>query len=235
MPQKRVVHPVSVVAGSIDTASWRGLPDPWRRCFILAWQSRLAGSVPVGAVLVDRHGEVVAEGRNRFGEQAAPAGQLAGTALGHAELNALAQLAPGSYEQHVLYTSLEPCLLCTAALTHTHVGQVRFAAADPLWRGLQRLPELNEHVARRWAVRTGPLSGPLAVWGQLLPLLWVLDHSPTGVVVTAHQRHARPVLDLARRLQQDAPPALASASLDEALDALWPRLVAAAKRPFAPE
>jgi tRNA(adenine34) deaminase len=179
-------------------------------------------------VLVDGHGKIVAEGRNRFGEQDAPAGQLAGTALGHAELNALAQLAPGSYEQHVLYTSLEPCLLCTAALIHTHVGRVHFAAADPLWRGVQRLPELNEHVARRWAIRTGPLSGPLAVWGQLLPLLWVLDRSSPGVVITAHQRHARPVLDLARRLRQHPPPALASASLDEALDAVWPRLVAAA-------
>jgi hypothetical protein len=98
-----------------------------------------------------------------------------------------------------------------------------------LWRGLQRLPELNEHVARRWAVRTGPLSGPLAVWGQLLPLLWVLDRSPSGVVVTAHRRHARPVLDLAQRLRRDPAPALASTSLDEALDGLWPRLAAAAQ------
>jgi hypothetical protein len=112
---------------------------------------------------------------------------------------------------------------------------VRFAAADSLWRGLQRLPELNEHVARRWAVRAGPLSGPLAVWAQLLPLLWVLDRSPNGVVVTANQRHARPVLGLAQRLQQHPPPALASASLDEALDALWPHLVAATKGPSTPE
>src|SRR4051794_29736227 len=164
MTKNRLVHPVSVVAGSIDTASWRGLPDPWRRCFTLAWQSRLAGSVPVGAVVVDRHGEVVAEGRNRFGEQAAPAGQLAGTALGHAELNALAQLAPGSYEQHVLYTSLEPCLLCTAALTHTHVGQVRFAAADPLWRGLQRLPQPNKNIPPRGGGPPRPLSPPPPAW-----------------------------------------------------------------------
>src|SRR4051812_8849667 len=160
MMKKRPVHPVGVVAGSIDTASWRGLPDPWRRCFTLAWQSRLAGSVPVGAVLVDRHGEVVAEGRNRFAEQGAPAGQLAGTALGHAELNALAQLAPGSYEQHVLYTTLEPCLLCTAALTHTHVGQVRFAAADPLWRGPPPPPPLTQDNPPRGGGRPRPLSRP---------------------------------------------------------------------------
>lgn len=217
-----------MVAEPRDAATWRGLPDPWRRCFTLAWQSHLAGSVPVGAVLVDDHGDVVAEGRNRFAEQDAPAGQLAGTALGHAELNALAQLAPGDYERYTLYTTLEPCLLCTAALTHVHVGQVHFAAADPLWRGLQGLPDLNEHVARRWARRRGPLAGPLAVWGQLLPLLWVLDRSPGGVVVAAHERHAGPVLDLARRLEREAPAALAGPSLDEALDALWPRLVAAA-------
>src|SRR3954451_884060 len=110
MLKKRLVDPVSVVVRSIDTASWRGLPDPWRRCFTLAWQSRLAGSVPIGAVLVDGHGTIIAEGRNRFGEQDPPAGQLAGTALGHAELNALAQLPFGSYEHYVLYTSLDPFL-----------------------------------------------------------------------------------------------------------------------------
>ena len=165
------MDPVLVIAWSIDAASWRGPPDPWRRCFTLAWESHLAGSVPVGAVLVDPRGEVVAEGRNRFAEPDAPAGQLAGTALGHAELNALAQLSSGDYEQHVLYTTLEPCLLCTAALIHTHVGQVHFAASDPLWRGLEGLPGLGKHVARSWAERIGPLPGPLAVWGRQLPLL----------------------------------------------------------------
>src|SRR5690348_10834728 len=96
--------------------TWRGLAWPWHECFQLAWESFQAGSVPVGAVLVDGSGQRVSSGRNRRRESGAVPGQISGSNLAHAELNALASLPPGDYPQHVLYTTLEPCLLCTAAL-----------------------------------------------------------------------------------------------------------------------
>jgi tRNA(Arg) A34 adenosine deaminase TadA len=107
-------------------------------------------------------GGLVTQGRSRSNEPSAPPGQLAGTYLAHAEVNALAGLAPGDYWSHVLYTTLEPCLLCTAALTHAHVGAVRYAASDPLWAGIEELPQLNEHIARLGgAGRASPASaGP---------------------------------------------------------------------------
>src|SRR5919112_4197214 len=86
---------------------------------------------PSRAVVVDPGGDLVTQGRSRSNEPTGPSGQLAGTSLAHAEVNALAGLAPGDYWSHVLYTTLEPCLLCTAALTHAHVGAVRYAASDP--------------------------------------------------------------------------------------------------------
>lgn len=205
-------------------AAWAGSSEPWRQCFELSWQAHRAGSRGVGAVVVDPIGTIVATGRNRSAEGNSPAGRLAGTHLAHAEVNALLGLRPGSYEQHVLYTTLEPCLLCTAALVHCHVGEVRYAAADPRWHGIERLPELNEQVARRWPARIGPLSGPLAVWAAVLPLLWAVDRSPTGVSAAAHELQTPAVLGLARHLSQTRPPVLERDSLSDALETLWSSL-----------
>lgn len=202
-------------------AAWAILPEPWKRCFELSWEAHQAGSLGVGAVVVDPSGAVIGAGRNRYVERDPPVGQLAGTYLAHAEVNALLSLPPGDYEQHVLYTSFEPCLLCTSALIHCHIGEVRYAATDHLWEGVQRLPELNDHVARRWPARTGPMPGPFAVWAAVLPLLWTLDRSPVGNVVAAHELRAPTVLDLARHLHRIKPAVLRQDSLAEALNALW--------------
>jgi tRNA(adenine34) deaminase len=93
------------------------LEGPWRECFELAWEAFGAGTIPVGAVVVDASGATVARGRNRIFEATAPAGQLAGTYIAHAELNALAELpalptrdGQGPYSRHTLYTTLEPCV-----------------------------------------------------------------------------------------------------------------------------
>jgi tRNA(Arg) A34 adenosine deaminase TadA len=151
--------------------AWRGLAEPWRLAFELAFAAFQAGSVPVGAVIVSTDGGVVARGRSRSNESEAPHRQVSNSHPAHAEVNALLQLSPGGYWDHVVYTTLEPCLLCTAALTHAHVGRVRYAWPDPLFRGIERLPELNTHVAKRWAEREHALTGPLAAWGLVLPLV----------------------------------------------------------------
>src|SRR5919202_6264536 len=88
--------------------------SPWRSCFLLAWEAFQAGSIPVGAVLVDTNGEIVRFGRNRSNEKAGPVGQVVGSYIAHAEINALPTLPPGDYRDYSLYTSLEPCFLCTA-------------------------------------------------------------------------------------------------------------------------
>ncbi|MET9386822.1 nucleoside deaminase [Streptomyces sp. NPDC002928] len=162
-------------------AQTAALPEPWRMAFELAWEAFRAGSRPVGAVLVDSRGRVVASGRNRSQESAAPPGQLAGAAIAHAELNVLAQLpAHHRYGDHRLYTTLEPCLLCSSALIHAHVGTVVYAASDSLWRGVENVPHVGGAIAERWARREGPLEGPLSVFAAMLMDLWSLVHaSPT--------------------------------------------------------
>jgi len=86
----------------------------------------LHGEVPVGAVLV-KAGAVVAEGANR------PVGGCDPTA--HAEIEALraAGRALGSYRltDTTLYVTLEPCVMCAAAIVQARVSRVVFGAFDP--------------------------------------------------------------------------------------------------------
>jgi tRNA(Arg) A34 adenosine deaminase TadA len=158
------------------------LPAPWQLPFELAWEALRAGSRPIGAVLLDGAGRPVATGRNRSQESTAPPGQLAGTAIAHAEVNALAQLpAGGRYENHRLYTTLEPCLLCSGALIHSHVRHVLYAASDPYWTGIEHVPGVGGQIAARWAHRQGPAAAPLAAFSVLLMDLWAVRHSPSGL------------------------------------------------------
>lgn len=92
----------------------------------LAEQAALVGEVPVGAVVVCR-GRIVGIGRNRR--------ELAKTALGHAELEAIAiackTLGGWRLLGCDLYVTLEPCPMCAGAIVNARIRRVVFGAADP--------------------------------------------------------------------------------------------------------
>ncbi len=145
---------------------------PWQAALQEGWSAFCAGNPPVGAVITSADGTVVAAGRNRRDDRGGPAGQLAGTNLAHAEVNAYAQLQPGDYRDYTLWATLEPCPLCAAAAMMMGCGQVRFLAADPMWKGANRLPELNDAVAGRWPRFHGPEPGWPASWQTLLSVAY---------------------------------------------------------------
>ena len=142
-------------------ASWPDVEPAWRRAFELAWEAYAAGTIPVGAVITDPDGTVVAEARNGIFDASGPADQIFGTLVAHAELNALAQLGPElRYSDCTLWTTLEPCPLCIGAAWVSTVGRVRFAATD-VYGGAATL--IDRHLATTDRARAFPLAvdGPL--------------------------------------------------------------------------
>lgn len=198
------------------------LARPWKLALAQAWAAHAAGNIGVGAVLTDDDGAVVALGRNRIVDAEAPPGRLRSTFIAHAEMDVLAQLPPGDYPGHTVWTTLEPCLLCSSAIVMSGVGNVRYAARDWLWDGITRLVDVNEFVARRWPVRTGPLDSPVAVFCELLPVLWFVARKPEGAVVRRYADRHPTLLRLAERLARDGRLAsLIEQPVDTALAALW--------------
>jgi tRNA(adenine34) deaminase len=92
-----------------------------------AREAMAGGEVPVGAVLVDSSGAVIARAAN------APIASHDPTA--HAEIIALRAggQALGNYRLTgcTLYVTLEPCAMCVGAIVHARVGRVVFGATDP--------------------------------------------------------------------------------------------------------
>jgi tRNA(Arg) A34 adenosine deaminase TadA len=128
----------------------QALEPPMARALELAWESFRAGSLGVGAT-ISRHGEVIATGRNRMAERDPGEDVLAGTSLAHAEMNVLAKLRWGTPADGLeLWTTLQPCIQCLGAIRLSSVPKVYVLAPDPLFRGIERVRELNEFVARRW-------------------------------------------------------------------------------------
>lgn len=176
--------------------------EAWREAFELAWEAFAARTIPVGAVVVDADGTILARGRNRIFETDAPASQLANSRLAHAEVNALAQLAMGrTYGDCVLYTTLEPCPLCVGAASLSRVPLVRFAAWD-VYSGGGGLQHVELAVARQLQIVVdGPLDGPLALLAEALHLAFFVARGDESNELYRTYRERRPQLfPLAERL-----------------------------------
>lgn len=85
------------------------------------------GEVPVGAVVVDPSGTVIAAEGNRTRELADP--------TAHAEILAIraacARLGTDRLPGHDLYVTLEPCPMCAAAISFARIRRLYYGAADP--------------------------------------------------------------------------------------------------------
>jgi tRNA(adenine34) deaminase len=108
-------------------------------------QARLAaraGEVPVGAVLVDRHGEVLAASHNQ------PISAVDPTA--HAEIRVLREAARNIDNYRLidttLYVTLEPCVMCVGAMIHARIGRLVYGAAEYKTGAIQSAARLLDDV-----------------------------------------------------------------------------------------
>lgn len=117
---------------------------------MLAREGLEAGSSPIGCVIVDGSGTVIAEGRNRSGEPwPTEPHRIGDSGFAHAEMDAFFRLGRVPQPQEcTLYSSMEPCLMCGGAVAMTELGRVVWACDDP-WGGSGRLIEWDQHPAFR--------------------------------------------------------------------------------------
>src|ERR1700691_5790900 len=98
----------------------------------LAREAERAGEVPVGAIVV-LNGAVIGRGRN------SPIARSDPTA--HAEILALREAAAAIHnyrlEGATLYSTLEPCVMCSGALVAARVARLVFGARDLRFGGVR--------------------------------------------------------------------------------------------------
>ena len=101
---------------------------PYMRAALVEAQIAMdvSGDVPVGAVIVDAAGEIVARGRNEK--------ELLGDPTAHAEIVAVREatslLGDWRLEGMTLVVTLEPCVMCAGAIQAARISRVVFGAWD---------------------------------------------------------------------------------------------------------
>ncbi|MEQ1921632.1 MAG: tRNA adenosine(34) deaminase TadA [Pyrinomonadaceae bacterium] len=97
----------------------------WRAIHV-AREAEKLGEVPVGAVIIDADGKILAATSNRTIKNNDP--------TAHAEILALrtAAIRTGNYRLTgtTMYTTIEPCAMCAGALVNARVARVVYGAAD---------------------------------------------------------------------------------------------------------
>lgn len=127
----------------------------WRAIHV-AREAEKLGEVPVGAVLVDSQGKILAATSNRTIKDNDP--------TAHAEILALRTAATrtGNYRLpgSTMYSTIEPCAMCAGALVNARVGTLVFGAHDTRFGAVEThfrvcdSPALNH----RLEIRSGVLA-----------------------------------------------------------------------------
>lgn len=116
-------------------------PSPMSIALAEARAAADRGEVPVGAVVVDPAGRVVAQAGNRTRELSDPTAHAEILALRAACALAGSQRLPG----HALWVTLEPCPMCAAAISFARIARLYYGASDPKSGGVGQGPRIFAH------------------------------------------------------------------------------------------
>ncbi len=116
--------------------------DHLRHAITISEAARATGNDPFGAILVDATGQVVAEAKNTI--------RTDRDVTAHAETNlvriASAQWSPEELVSHTLYSSCEPCAMCSGAIFWAGIGKVAFAlSVEGLMEFFDKRPDAPLH------------------------------------------------------------------------------------------
>ena len=118
-------------------------PSPMKLALAEAEAAAARGDVPVGAVLVDGDGRLLAAAGNRVEADHDP--------TAHAEMLVLrggtARLGAARLTECDLYVTLEPCAMCVAAIALARLRRLYFGAYDPKGGAVEHGPRLFDQPA----------------------------------------------------------------------------------------
>ena len=95
-----------------------------REAIALAHASLASNDVPVGALVIDPSGKIIASGTNEREANSDP--------TAHAEIVAMRKAATNGWrlDNHTLVVTLEPCAMCAGAIAQARISKVIFGAWD---------------------------------------------------------------------------------------------------------
>ena len=98
------------------------------------------GEVPVGAVIIDRQQNIIAEAANRKTRECDP--------TAHAEILAIRTATKRIHNPYLsnctLYVTLEPCPMCAGAIIHSRLGLLVYGADDPKTGAIRTVTNLPD-------------------------------------------------------------------------------------------
>ena len=124
-----------------------------------AAEASAEGEIPVGCVIVDKDGNVIAKGQNTR--------ERTRSALGHAELSAISDacrsLGDWRLDGCTLFVTLEPCPMCAGAIINARIPCVVFGAREENFGSCGSVIDLfSERYGHRPAVYGGVLEDECA-------------------------------------------------------------------------
>ena len=95
-----------------------------RKAIAVAQESLESNDVPVGALIIDPSGKIIATGTNEREAKSDP--------TAHAEIVAMRKAATNGWrlDNHTLVVTLEPCAMCAGAIAQARISKVIFGAWD---------------------------------------------------------------------------------------------------------
>ncbi len=109
-----------------------------QQALALAREAFDSGEVPIGAVIVDANGRVLAAEPNRMRALKDP--------TAHAEMQAIRTACRVLGQERLvdcdLWVTLEPCPMCATAISFARIRRLYFAASDPKGGGVENGPRI---------------------------------------------------------------------------------------------